>query len=143
MSETSMSDPLADLRRPNGKVDLSNSNVTESWLCVDCGMNTAPGIPSRIEIEKVWEANRNEVIEYVIDDKSEVYYVRDAVWIASGMDAFGGCLCIGCLEKRIGRRLKPKDFLRSHSFNSPRIPGTKRLMDRRGKPKGLPLLCRQ
>ena len=26
------------------------------------------------------------------------------------MEPYGGCLCIGCLEKRIGRKLKPKDF---------------------------------
>jgi len=29
-------------------------NITESWLCVDCGVNTAPGIPdgptTRIEM---------------------------------------------------------------------------------------------
>jgi hypothetical protein len=141
MPETSVSDPLADLRRPDGTIDLTEC-TPENWLCIDCGVNTAPGLPTRIEIEKAWEANPDEGIKSVIDDKSEVYYVRDAVWAKAGMDGFGGCLCIGCLEKRIGRRLKPKDFLLSHAFNSPRIPGTKRLMDRRGKPKGLPY-CRQ
>jgi hypothetical protein len=39
-----------------------------------------------------------------------------------------GCLCIGCLEKRIGRRLKPKDFT-DHPFNQ--LPGTPRLLNRR------------
>ena len=23
----------------------------ETWLCVDCGINTAPGMPSRVEIK--------------------------------------------------------------------------------------------
>jgi len=46
------------------------------------------------------------------------------------MEGWGGCLCIGCLEKRIGRRLKPKDFLRDHPFNL--MPGTQRLLERRG-----------
>ena len=51
------------------------------------------------------------------------------------MEDFGGCLCIGCLEKRIGRKLKPKDFLRGHPFNRPQLPGTKRLLERRGRPR--------
>jgi len=24
----------------------------ESWACVDCGINTAPGMPSRVEMER-------------------------------------------------------------------------------------------
>jgi hypothetical protein len=34
------------------------------------------------------------------------------------MEPYGGCLCIGCLERRIGRKLKPKDFERNHPFNN-------------------------
>jgi hypothetical protein len=45
--------------------------------------------------------------------------------------SYGGCLCIGCLEKRIGRRLIADDFA-DHPFNS--LPGTPRLMERRGTP---------
>jgi hypothetical protein len=49
------------------------------------------------------------------------------------METMGGCLCIGCLEKRLGRRLGPKDFLRHHAFM--RLPGTERLLNRRdGEP---------
>jgi hypothetical protein len=33
------------------------------------------------------------------------------------MDPMGGCLCIGCLEKRLNRVLRPKDFQRGHPFN--------------------------
>src|SRR5215831_16015926 len=40
----------------------------------------------------------------------------------------GGCVCIGCLEKRLGRKLTPKDFPRRHPFNS--LPGTERLIER-------------
>jgi hypothetical protein len=60
---------------------------------------------------------------------SEVYTVRDAIWEKAGMEPFGGCLCIGCLEKRLGRRLKPKDFDWNHPFNA--LPGTPRLLNRR------------
>ena len=99
----------------------------ENWLCVDCSVNTAPGFLPRIEKEQAFNAGHESVEEYV-DDQSEVYMVRVAVWEAAGMEPFGGCLCIGCLEQRLGRRLKPKDFLRGHSFNT--MPGTPRLLQR-------------
>jgi hypothetical protein len=47
------------------------------------------------------------------------------------MEPFGGCLCVGCLEKRLGRKLKPKDFEHDHSFNLPGVPATARLKLRR------------
>jgi hypothetical protein len=43
---------------------------------------------------------------FTVTRKSEVYTVHDAVWTAAGMEPFGGCLCIGCLEQRLGRKLK-------------------------------------
>ena len=37
--------------------------------------------------------------------------VHDVVWAKAGMDSDGGYLCgIGCLEKRLGRMLRPGDF---------------------------------
>jgi hypothetical protein len=57
--------------------------------------------------------------------------VRERVWEAAGMEPMGGCLCIGCLELRLGRRLKPKDFRRGNALNI--LPGTRRLINRRGK----------
>jgi hypothetical protein len=47
------------------------------------------------------------------------------------MEPMGGCLCIGCLERRLGHRLKPKDFPRNDPFNHWRVPGTPRLLKRR------------
>jgi hypothetical protein len=35
------------------------------------------------------------------------------------------------LEKRLGRRLKPKDFKRGDAFNQPHLPCTPRLRSRR------------
>ena len=75
--------------------------------------------------------NAGEGVEQSIGCDAEVYMVRDAVWKRAGMEPMGGCLCIGCLERRLGRALKPKDFLRGHGFNSPHIPGTPRLLKRR------------
>jgi hypothetical protein len=51
------------------------------FICLDCGMNTI----------------------------TEYYMVFDNIWnsVAGHMD---GMLCIGCLEKRLGRKLTKKDF---------------------------------
>jgi hypothetical protein len=43
--------------------------IPESWLCVDCGVNTAPGCLNRIEMEKAIEAlgrdgKRGEAFEF-------------------------------------------------------------------------------
>ena len=119
---------------PDGEVDLRDANVVESWLCVDCGFNTAPGFFGRVELERAFEANP-EGVKQTTDNNSEVYFVRNVIWMKAGMKPWGGCLCVGCLEQRLGRRLKPKDFDHDHIFNSPRIPGTGRLLDRRGRRK--------
>lgn len=50
--------------------------------CLDCGTETLPVTVARAE----W------------------YVVRADVWKASGVTPRGGCLCIGCLESRLGRR---------------------------------------
>jgi|SRR5262245_42339514 len=68
------------------------------------------------------------IAEFIPDEHCEVYMVRDSVWKAAGMEPMGGCLCIGCLEKRLGRTLTPKDFPRRHPLNS--LPGTERLIER-------------
>ena len=111
----------------------------ESWLCVDCGFNTAPGLFNRAELEQAIDVAKlagrwwgdEDGIPQLFNCQSEVYQVRAPIWKQANMEPFGGCLCVGCLEKRLGRRLKPKDFLRNHAFNQPRIPGTPRLLQRR------------
>lgn len=110
-------------------------HMSESHLCIDCGFNTSPGCLNRIETEQAirdlgdkWRSG--EGIPMSLSSRDETYMVRDKVWKEAGMIPWGGCLCIGCLEKRLGRRLKPKDFVRGHPFNS--APGTERLLNRRG-----------
>jgi hypothetical protein len=133
---------MTDWTPPPANWDTTNFEglTPESWCCIDCGVNTAPGNLNRAEWEntvkalgKLWETGTG--VEIIIDNRSEVYTVREAVWKRAGVEPMGGCLCIGCLEKRIGRRLKPKDFLRGHPFN--RLPGTPRLLQRRGRPRDL------
>ena len=104
----------------------------ESWRCIDCGINTAPGMPGRREIEQAYAIAKlqgREGVELEINEFSEVYQVKPEVWKAAGMEPMGGCLCIGCLERRLGRRLVPKDFNRKHPLHS--VPGTDRLSSRR------------
>jgi hypothetical protein len=129
--------PRPNAHHHNDDLDLTGL-VPESWHCVDCGVNTAPGLSNRDDMERAFAAKKaagvlavTDGVEQHVDDRSEVYTVRDAVWKAAGMEPYGGCLCIGCLEKRLGRQLTRKDFRRGHAFNNPRVPGTPRLMERR------------
>ena len=64
--------------------------------CVDCGTETLSADP---------------------DAGNEFYIVHDEVWQAAGMTDFGGCLCIGCLEGRLGRQLHHRDFKRQVPIN--------------------------
>jgi hypothetical protein len=119
------------------EIDL-RGKAPESWLCVDCGINTAPDHPNRIEMEKLYRRSaalsragiETPVAKVTYDGQCEIYTVRDAVWKKAGMEPMGGCLCIGCLETRLGRKLRPKDFPARDEFNI--LPGTKRLIERRG-----------
>jgi hypothetical protein len=112
-------------------VPEDGTGVPESWVCIDCGVNTAPGILGRDDLlQAIAKTKGAKFIRQVVDDKSEVYTVTTSVWKRARVEGWGGCLCVGCLEKRIGRKLKPKDFQPDHPFYD--FPGTKRLIERRG-----------
>jgi hypothetical protein len=67
-----------------------------------------------------------------IGSQTECYLVHTHVWKKAGMaEGYSGCLCIGCLEKRIGRRLQPFDFVQDHAFFS--MPGSQRMLERQGR----------
>jgi hypothetical protein len=105
-------------------------NIVESWLCVDCGTNTAPHVPdgpaTRIALAL------NGECRFRLCRESEAYSVKDSVWTAAGMRPWGGCLCVGCLERRIGRELRPKDFARHDDRVWAQMPCSDRLLDRPG-----------
>jgi hypothetical protein len=67
------------------------------WVCVDCRADT------RI--------------------LNEYYMVHDHVW---PIGKFDGMLCIGCIEKRIGRQLVPEDFKTPMDYEA----GSERLRSR-------------
>lgn len=61
--------------------------------------------------------------------------VTPKVWAAAGMP-YQGFLCVGCLEDRLGRRLRPRDFT-SAMINDPSPWDTPRMADRkRGRSAG-------
>ena len=111
---------------PSPKMSLEGK-VPESWACIDCGVNTAPGLLNREQMEQAFANNWST--QGTVDEWAEIYTVKPKVWKAAGMKPMGGCLCIGCLERRLGRLLTAKDFMRHHPFNT--MPGTERLLARR------------
>jgi hypothetical protein len=104
--------------------------MSEHHACVDCGVNTHPGAPPRELAEFLM--HRDGSVPMKLTQQSEVYCVRESVWQKTGLAPYGGCLCIGCLEQRIGRRLKPCDFVPDHPFNRPGLPRSERLSRRMG-----------
>jgi hypothetical protein len=113
--------------------------ITESWLCVDCGVNTNPASMDGPSI-RIAIALRGGDEEAVVDEifyralgtrGAEIYTVKDEVWRQAGMRAWSGCLCVGCLEQRLGRQLRRKDFSRHDAETWARLPCTERLHNRR------------
>jgi hypothetical protein len=68
------------------RFDLKGA-TPESWACIDCGINTAPGYPTRAEIERLYKTSlaierlsgKALPLELTFDDRCEVYMVRDSV----------------------------------------------------------------
>ena len=111
--------------------------MSESHCCIDCGFNTSPGNLTRAEAEQecarqIAAGRRNYSFPCSFDSRCEVYIVHDHIWKAAGMGPYTGCLCIGCIERRIGRELTPMDFDADHPFNK-QLPGTQRLLQRQGR----------
>ena len=108
--------------------------VPETKLCRDCGFDTSPGSPTREQAQE--QLNRTGKFTFYGSSEGETYIVHDHVWQAAGMKEWSdvgesGVLCIGCLEKRIGRELRPEDFDHDHPFF--KLPGTERMLRRQGR----------
>jgi hypothetical protein len=107
--------------------------IADNYICVDCGVDTWPGHKTRAEVEQSMRdaraAGKKWKSKLTFTPETEVFYVHPHVWKASGVKAWGGCLCIGCLEKRIGQQLQPYDFMVG-GFNNPNLPGTRRRFER-------------
>ena len=94
------------------------------YICRDCGVDTTPCTSRRGCRHK---------------ERWEHYMVRDSVWKAAGMPAMrgiqplgaSGFLCIGCLERRLGRELKPRDFRPGVMLSEPSPWDSERLARRK------------
>jgi hypothetical protein len=106
---------------------IRRAGTPESWDCIDCGMNTAPGLLNAAETVMAFWKQGHAPMNF--DERCEVYTVKSDAWQAAGMAWDGGCLCVGCLEVRLDRRLRPKDFKTKNGLNWK--PCTDRLMSRR------------
>lgn len=82
-------------------------------LCADCQIDTTPCTGKRGCRHK---------------GKWEYYMVQFAMWKAVG--AGDRYLCIGCLEQRLGRQLKPADFICA-PINEPGHPWTTERLESR------------
>lgn len=80
--------------------------------------------------------NAGRRIKQKVDKRSEIYCATQTVWRAASIGDHEGCLCVGCLEKRLGRTLNREDFILRHPFNGPQWPRTKRLKDRLERASG-------
>ena len=111
------------------EADIIASGIPKTWACVDCGINIAPGCMNASQVAAAFRAKvlNPGGASLTVSEASEVYIVKSAVWTAAGEP--GGCLCVACLEKRIGRLLTPKDFPRKNALNW--LPCTARLLARR------------
>jgi hypothetical protein len=80
-------------------------------ICNDCGMSTTPKTRLGKIRARSWEW----------------YMVHAHIWAQAGMT--DGFLCIGCLERRLGRHLKPDDFRPTMSkpepLDTPRLAARK------------------
>jgi len=102
-----------------------------SWNCVDCGINTAPSLLARAELLLAFAILGTAEQTVTEDQVMEVYTLHDDVWAATGLPGWGGCLCVECAEKRLGRHLVPPDFDPDHPLND--LPATPLLRARRGR----------
>ena len=59
------------------------ASVPDTWLCVDCGWNTAPGFRAAQQVLEAFNAGYG--VEQTFSDKDELYCVLDRVWTAAGM----------------------------------------------------------
>lgn len=76
-----------------------------SWKCIDCEVDTF--------------------------ENNEYYMLYDSIWEAAGMIKYTpDMLCIGCVEKRIGRLLTAADFVDYPINTSSYFSRSDRLRDR-------------
>jgi hypothetical protein len=107
--------------------------------CGDCGMPTTPyrdREPADGSYERYvrrggqWYELGGGDLGVEVDGAWEWYMVTDEVWEEAHDGEHGrGYLCVGCLEKRLGRQLTARDFTLT-KMNAPSLSNSPRLADR-------------
>jgi hypothetical protein len=84
----------------------------DSWYCVDCGVNTAPGLPNRAEAENAFAAGvlkAEQGIDLHVTNWCEIYTVRESVWKAAAWrrraDACASAASNSASAGRCGRKI--------------------------------------
>lgn len=85
--------------------------------CKDCGVDTG-NMPTEL-------AGRDRRIHY-----SEFYSIKNSLWKKAKGGSDDYYLCVGCLERRIGRPLRGRDFTK-FPVNYLKYWDTPRLIDRK------------
>jgi hypothetical protein len=95
-------DPSPKVQQELFNAELYRASVADpAHPCADCGVHTTPGSGSRHFSRRAAAG--------AFDGTWEWYMVRDQVWAKAGMPG-EGLLCIGCLERCLGRELKREDI---------------------------------
>ncbi len=106
------------VRRP-----LVGTACTPPAWCVDCRANTTPCTVMRRWGQRACPAHHGW----------EIYMIADAVWAAAdGPARPHGFLCVGCLERRLGRELTAADF-KDVSLNTRSVCDSPRLAERKSR----------
>lgn len=71
-----------------------------------------------------------DCVDCSTDTSLEHFFVNNEVWFGEAGMPEAGMLCVGCLEKRIGRTLCMSDFTDAHINNPRRYSKTMRLVNR-------------
>lgn len=83
---------------------------------------------ARAAVEAVLELGGFDCVLCGVDTFDEYYFVRDALWRTHGSHV--GMLCVGCLEKQMGRKLTHSDFTKCEVNTRAAQDGSPRLRNR-------------
>jgi len=78
-------------------------------LVYSCPTNTKQRTKNMTVVDELPPALCNDCGVDIFEIR-EYYMVSDACWKRAGMKPYGGFLCIGCLELRLGEKLKAINF---------------------------------
>ena len=105
--------------------------MPESWCCVDCGINTAPGFKNRAQAEQAFAVDLEQSRLHAESQRVHRGLHHQGKGLAGRGHGSDGRLPVHRLPRSgSDGSWWPRNFVRKHPFNS--LPGTARLLSRRG-----------